>query len=161
MKAVVRSSFGTLILFCIFCVASSFVPVEVPVTNNLRAVASAAPVAITPPAVKKATGINGKVKALQQRLKSGSTGLIILVILGALLTTLLFAFGLYILAFGGVSEAIIALVAVVGLGLIIWGTVSIIKGIIRNRGLARARFYFKKRPAVTRTKKDTPAPLSF
>ena len=81
--------------------------------------------------------------------------MIILVIIGALVAAALVAFMAGILAWGGASGILVALMAIIGLGVVVWGTIRIINNISR-RGLSLIRSHFNKMALFTKANKATP-----
>ena len=134
-------------------------PVKPPITNNPTSNAISATPAIAKPAVKKTTAFKQLVKGIKQKLRNGNTGLIILVIIGALVAAALVAFMAGILAWGGASGFVVALMAIIGLGVVGWGTIRIINNISR-RGLSMLKAHFNKKALFTKAKRRTPYPSS-
>ena len=88
------------------------------------------------PGIKKISFIKRYLHTPGFKLKKAGKGFIALVVIGAVLSGLLLAAGIFVAAYGGASTALLTVTGIVGLALIIFGAGRIIRGIKRKRGIA-------------------------
>jgi hypothetical protein len=96
------------------------------------------------PALKKFSLVKRYLYKFKAKARKANTGAIILLILGAILVTFLFAFIIFALAYGGASSSILFIISALGFGLIIFGIVRILKSIKRKSGTALLRHHLRR-----------------